>query len=86
MTDKRKKIRGSAYLDDNGLFVFTPYATQTEEEKALHLLLMTRNGSLMVGKSSYVARFRWNRGQTPTLAALVAQLMRMYERIKQEGL
>ena len=44
METTNKKIRGSAFVDDEGLIVFTPYATVDPEKRSLKLVFAGRRG------------------------------------------
>lgn len=81
MMEKRKRIRGSAVIDDEGLFVFTPYGTRSDAEKNMKLQKLTRYGALWVGKNRMAVRFSLpfgGRRMLPPLSVLVSELMTMY--------
>lgn len=80
MSKERKRIRGSAVIDDEGLFVFTPYGVRSEAEKNMKLQKLTRYGSLWVGKKRVAIRFSMSceGGRAlPPLTVLVAELMEL---------
>lgn len=59
METTNKKIRGSAFVDDEGLFVFTPYATVDPEKRSLKLVFAGRYATAWVGKRRVCVRFSW---------------------------
>ena len=59
METTNKKIRGSAFVDDEGLFVFTPYATVDPEKQSLKLVFAGRHATAWVGKRRVCVRFSW---------------------------
>ena len=59
METTNKKIRGSAFVDNEGLFVFTPYATVDPEKRSLKLVFAGRYATAWVGKRRVCVRFSW---------------------------
>ena len=59
METTNKKIRGSAFVDDEGLIVFTPYATVDPEKRSLKLVFAGRYATAWVGKRRVCVRFSW---------------------------
>ena len=59
METTNKKIRGSAFVDDEGLFVFTTYATVDPEKRSLKLVFAGRYATAWVGKRRVCVRFSW---------------------------
>lgn len=86
MSKDQKKVKGSAYVADDGGFVFTPYRSLPEGDKPMTRVFSTRNGVLWRGKSSYHVRFSWRHDAQMPLTVIVAQLMRMFDYMnKEEG-
>ena len=67
METTNKKIRGSAFVDDEGLFVFTPYATVDPEKRSLKLVFAGRYATAWVGKRRVCVRFSWRGPKTHQL-------------------
>ena len=78
MDEKLKKIKGSAVVDGEGGFVFTPYRTLPPDEKGLKCIFAFQNATLWCGKRAYMFRFRCDKSRIPPLTAIVATLMRAY--------
>ena len=59
METSNKKIRGSAFVDDEGLFVFTPYATTDPEKRPFKLVFSGKYATAWVGKKRACVRLSW---------------------------
>lgn len=62
METSNKKIRGSAFVDDEGLFVFTPYAVTDPEKRSFRLVFSGKYASAWVGKKRACVRLSWASG------------------------
>lgn len=88
-----KKIRGSAVVDSEGLFVFTPYGTREESDRTLKLVFSSRNATLWEGKQHFALRIRVGKHERTTATALAVQLLELHtalarrqREIEQEGI
>ena len=81
MSTPRKRIKGSAIASDDGLFIFTPYATREEDNKSLRLVKSTRNGTLWESANSFSIRLKIKKGSLPNLTSLAAELIELYDEI-----
>lgn len=79
MNNNRKRIKGSAVATDDGLFIFTPYATREESDKSLVLVKSTTHGSLWESANSFSIRLKIKKGILPNLTALAAELIQLYD-------
>ena len=59
METSNKKIRGSAFVDDEGLFVFTPYAVTDPEKRPFKLVFSGKYATAWVGKKRTCVRLSW---------------------------
>lgn len=78
MTERQKKIKGSAVVDEEGFFVFTPYGTREGENKGMKLVLHHENGTVWVGKDHYALRIRVPRLVIPRITSLVQVVIHLY--------
>ena len=79
--ETQKRIKGSAIVDNDGFFLFTPYKTG-ESEKNMRLVKATKNASLWRGKQVFSARLRWPIEKLPPLQTIVACVMDLYNEAK----
>ena len=79
-----KRIRGSAVVGQEGEFIFTPYATKTDEEKTMKLLAATKLASLWTTEKSYCIRLKIPKKMNPRLTELVAMVMDMYNAMESD--
>lgn|GEM_PF-3486313 len=86
MYKSQKKIKGSAIVDQEGGFVFTPYLTKSEEEKTMRLLATTKLCSLWTSGKSYSIRMKFPHTQKVRLTELVAALMEIYTVMEKDRL
>lgn len=77
MTEKGKRVRGSAVMDAEGLFVFTPYGTREEQDRSLKLLYASGNATLWEGKEHFALRIRLRKSEKTGLSQLVQRLMHL---------
>ena len=75
--ESNKRMKGSAILDAEGLFIFTPYNIGGGDKNLL-LVKNSNNASLWKGKMGYSIRIRLPTEQFPTLPQVVATLMELY--------
>lgn len=75
MQERQKKIKGSAIVDDEGLFVFTPYGTREGENRGFQLLKTHNFGILWAGKTHFSIRFRIPKEKMPSMTSLVRELI-----------
>lgn len=79
MQEKQKRIKGSAIVDDEGLFVFTPYGTREGENEGMKLIYAHENGTVWRGKKHYALRLRvGSLAPLPGLTQFVRVLMHMH--------
>lgn len=86
-TDTLKKIRGSAVQDEDGIFVFTPYNQQAENEKTLKLVAVSKNGKLYVTRKqprSLIIRLKVTENKAVSLTEIVRQTMYLWENGQKE--
>ena len=79
-----KRIRGSAVVGQEGEFIFTPYATKTDEEKTMKLLATTKLASLWTTEKSYCIRLKIPKKMNPRLTELVAMVMEMFNAMESD--
>ncbi len=79
MSDNRKKIKGSAVATDDGLFIFTPYATREEGDKSLLLVKSTAHGTVWESANTFSIRLKIKKGALPNLTTLAAELIQLYD-------
>ena len=53
-----KRIRGSAVVGQEGVFIFTPYVSKSDEEKTMKLLAVSKFASLWSTPNSYCIRLK----------------------------
>ena len=75
--ENQKRIKGSALIDQEGVFVFTPYHTGVSE-RSMQLLKAVPNAALWRGKQHFSVRFKWPLGQVPPLYQIMANLVEFY--------
>lgn len=85
MNNNRKRIKGSAVATDDGLFIFTPYATREESDKSLLLVKSTTHGSLWESANSFSIRLKIKKGTLPNLTTLAAELIQLYEELNRKN-
>lgn len=73
-----KRIRGSAVVGQEGEFIFTPYASKTDEEKSMKLLAVSKFASLWSTANSYCIRLKIPKKMNPRLTELVAMVMEVF--------
>ena len=73
-----KRIRGSAVVGQEGEFIFTPYASKSDEEKSMKLLAVSKFASLWSTPNSYCIRLKIPKKMNPWLTELVAMVMEMF--------
>lgn len=73
-----KKIRGSAVVDPEGLFVFTPYGTREEADRSLKLVFSSRNATLWEGKNHFALRIRVPKHERTTATQLAVGLLELH--------
>lgn len=79
--EKQKKIKGSAVVSDEGLFVFTPYGTRDGENDGLKLAKVCRFGALWFGKKHFSFRLKISRENPPRLTDIVRDVISAYDEI-----
>lgn len=79
MSASQKRIKGSAVATEEGLFIFTPYATREEGDKSLLLVKSTAHGSLWESANSFSIRLKIKKGALPNLTTLAAELIQLYD-------
>lgn len=90
METTNKKIRGSAFVDDEGLFVFTPYASQEPGVRAMKLVYSSKMCTAWSGRKRNSVRLFWNAGpenvnKTPektSLGQLFVELTRAWAALR----
>lgn len=83
METSSKKIRGSAIVDDEGLFVFTPYGTQPEAERPQKLVYTSRFCNAWCGRKRASVRIFWGLGGAkPGLSQLFVELTRAWQALR----
>lgn len=70
-----KRVRGSAVLDDEGLFIFTPYRTQEGAETRMKLVGKVQQTAIWVSKNRVMVRTSYALDAPFTLTQLMAQVM-----------
>lgn len=73
-----KRIRGSAVVGQEGEFIFTPYASKSDEEKSMKQLAVSKFASLWSTANSYCIRLKISKKMAPRLTELVAMVMEVY--------
>ncbi|MBR7028432.1 MAG: hypothetical protein IKI05_03355 [Bacteroidaceae bacterium] len=61
--EKQRRIRGSAVVDDEGMFLFTPYGQAPAEAKTT-ILAATRHGTIREGKHSVTLQVSVRKSET----------------------
>jgi hypothetical protein len=81
-----KRVKGSAIVSDSGDFIFTPYATHSEEEKNLKCIAIEGDCTLWKAKNHYSLRVKIPFARLPTLAKVAQMMMCCFITMKKDAL
>ena len=81
-----KRVKGSAIVSDDGDFIFTPYATHSEDEKTLKCIAIEGDCTLWKAKNHYSIRVKIPLKRIPTLAKVAQMMMKCFLTLKKDAL
>ena len=76
--NKSKKMRGSALINPEGSFVFTPFARVEDKEKKMQLVFESHYGCLWMAKNKVSVRMVFDKKWIPPFQVWVEEMTQMY--------
>ena len=81
-----RRVKGSAIVSTDGDFIFTPYATHSEDEKTLKCIAIEGDCTLWKAKNHYSIRVKIPLKRIPTLAKVAQMMMKCFLTLKKDAL
>ena len=78
-------MKGSAIVSEDGDFIFTPYATHSEDEKTLKCIAIEGDCTLWKAKNHYSIRVKIPFKRIPTLAKVAQMMMKCFLTLKKDA-
>lgn len=73
-----KKLRGSAMLNEDGGFMFTPFASIPDKEKKMQLVYESHYSSLWIAKNKVSVRMVFDKKWVPPFQVWVEEMTQLY--------
>ena len=80
-----RRVKGSAIVSTDGDFIFTPYATHSEDEKTLKCIAIEGDCTLWKAKNHYSLRVKIPFARIPTLAKVAQMMMRCFIAMRKDA-
>ena len=81
-----KRVKGSAIVSEDGDFIFTPYATHSEDEKTLKCIAIEGDCTLWKAKNHYSIRVKIPFRRLPTLPRVAEMILRVFQTMRKDAL
>ena len=78
----KKKVRGSAYTTNEGMFIFTPYLTLKNNEKPLQLIKSGTYSHLWISKNKITIHLSFNRQNIPPFEIWIKEISTLYDTLQ----
>ena len=78
----QRKVRGSAYTTEEGLFTFTPYTSIKKSEKPLQLIKSDTYANLWMSKNKISIHLSFDRKNIPPFEIWVKEISTLYNTLQ----